>query len=214
MKVNKQLIEKYHRDECTPEEAAAVEAWLLDDESDDVPDLPANEQADQHKQAIWVGIEQTLPPENIKNNTPVISLWLKAGAACIVLALCVFLIGRSSHKKNNRMAASIEVDNSTALEVRHVNNDEYQLSVGPGTSARIDNREGVIHFTGSMIIKPQRDIEFSFGTYPQKETFKSGETYILLDEQHGDGQVTIVNERNLMDMPPVLQKRIITEFNI
>ena len=214
MKVNKELIEKYHRNECTPQEAAAVEAWLLDDESDEQPDLPVAENAAFHKQEIWANIIQTLPNETQSQIKKVRPLWLNAAAACVVLAICVFAVGKLSKNKAVSTEPWTEVDNSTALKVRHVNNAEYELSVGPGTSARIDNREGIIHFTGSMIIRPQRDVEFSFGKHPKKATFKSGETYILLDEEHGDGEVTIVNEKRLMDMPPVLQKRIITEFNI
>jgi hypothetical protein len=214
MKVNKELIEKYHRDECTPEEAAAVEAWLLDDESDEQPDLPHAEDAIAHKQEMWEGIRRTLPSETQAQSKKIRPLWLNAAAACVVLAICVFAVGKLSKISKTSTEPFTEVDNSTALEVRHVNNAEYELSVGPGTSARIDNRGGIIHFTGSMIIRPQRDVEFSFGKHPQKAIFKSGETYILLDEERGDGEVTIVNEKRLMDMPPVLQKRIITEFNI
>lgn len=217
MKVDKELIEKYHRDECTPEEAAAVETWLLDDESDELPELPFAEDAEIHKREMWANIEEVLPSSSayqpkIKKLIP---LWLNVAAACVVVAaLGLVVFNKITAVDTGGANSLVEVDNSSAIKTRHVSNDEYQLSVGPGTSARIDNREGIIHFTGSMVIRPQRDIEFSFGTYPQKETFKSGETYILLDERRGDGRVTIVNERNLTDMPPVLQKRIITQFNI
>lgn len=64
MKISNELIEKYHRNECTQEEIDLVEAWLFSAESDEALQLPLGENKAEHKTIIWDEIEKILPAEN------------------------------------------------------------------------------------------------------------------------------------------------------
>lgn len=64
MKISKELIEKYHRSECSTEESEAVEAWLFSGESDEALQLPLGENKAQHKAALWNEIEKIFPEES------------------------------------------------------------------------------------------------------------------------------------------------------
>lgn len=76
------------------------------------------------------------------------------------------------------------------------------------------NGSGIVDLSGSMLIHPKKDIELLFEGSEDKMTFKAGQTYIILKGEHGNDTMIIVNEKNIMDLPPVIQKQIINEFQI
>ncbi|MEJ2883797.1 hypothetical protein [Pedobacter sp. GR22-6] len=221
MKISKDLIEKYHRNECSPEESDAVEAWLFSSDSDEALQLPMEESKPAHKAAIWEEISSILPNEEevrsdaetgrkslLKN-----SFWSGAIAASLVIILIAVASNQLLSKKEpiNQL---VSINNTSSVNVRHVEDSGYRLSVGTNTSARIDNLTGVVDLSGSMLICPKKDITLSFEGSAEKITFKQGQTYIILKGKDGKDQIIIISEKNLMDLPPMLQKQIINEFNI
>lgn len=64
------------------------------------------------------------------------------------------------------------------------------------------------------MIHPKKDITLKFEGSQEQITFKAGQTYIILKGEDGNDKVIIVNEKNIMDLPPVLQKQITNEFKI
>lgn len=219
MKVNKDLIEKYHRQECTEEEAEAVEQWLFSSESDEALQLPIGEEKSVHRQDIWKGIEEILPEEPVvvshpKKKRTVYAFWSGAAAASLVIG--IFITGAYQWPRDNGSAKPqmISLNNTSSINVRHIERQEYNLSIGTNTSAKIDNMTGFVDLSGSMLISPKEDITLTFEGSTEKITFKKGQTYIILKGKDGNGKIIIVSENNLMDLPPVLQKQIINEFNI
>ncbi|UZJ64937.1 hypothetical protein OKW96_01035 [Sphingobacterium sp. KU25419] len=70
MQVDHKLIEKYHLNQCTPEERNLVEEWLIDDTLD-FPSLPISQADKSHIQSeIWENISPhiTESPVIIKEN--------------------------------------------------------------------------------------------------------------------------------------------------
>lgn len=218
MKVSKELIEKYHRQECTPDEAHAVEEWLFDDTSDEQLQLPPGEHRFELKQEIWNDIAGILPTEKaeekIKGRIFNRAFWTGAIAASTVLAVTAICFYMFTHKTSTQEPMLVSINNQSSVDVKQIRSVGYNMSVGPNTSARIYNKSRVINFTGSIILQPKQDIELSFDNKQQKVIFKAGQTYILFNDVEGNGKVIIVNEKNLMDIPPVLQKKISAQFKI
>lgn len=193
MKVDKELIERYHKQECTPEEMLAVEQWLLSDTSDD--ELPG----DLHllEQEMWKDIA---PPKKRFAFMPV------AAAAAVLLAM-VFTGLRFFHHLDVERPVAV---NNQSVHIKYISAADYNMSVAPNSTAMLNRELGTMYFTGSLMLKPKEDMQLSLDNGRQKLDFKAGQTYILVN----NGEVVVVNERNLMDMPPVLQQRISAEFKI
>ncbi|HKG05405.1 MAG TPA: hypothetical protein VKB19_03050 [Pedobacter sp.] len=216
MKVNKDLIEKYHRQECTEEEAEAVEQWLFSAESDEALQLPVNEEKIVHKQDIWKGIQGILPeePAPVMIRKMSFGFWSGAIAASLVTGIVILGTHQLMQSKDRSFEQMVTLNNTSSVNVRHVESQEYNVSIGTNTSARIDNITGIVDLSGSMMISPKEDITLKFEGSPEKITFKKGQTYVILKGKDGKDKIIIVSEKNLMDLPPVLQKQIINEFNI
>lgn len=218
MKIDRDLIERYHRDACSPEEREAVEDWLFSSESDEVLELPDGESKERHKAEIWQEIAGILPEETprlpLKNTRGIDRFWTGAIAASflagVMIAAAYFMTdGGKSHAQ-----PLVSVHNDSATQVRRMEYSGYDLSVGRNTSATIDNLTGDTDLSGSLLISPKHDLELRFEGNSEPVTFSSGKTYVILKNASDRGGVLIVTENNMMDLPPVLQKQIINEFDI
>ncbi|WP_219222673.1 hypothetical protein [Pedobacter antarcticus] len=216
IKITKELIERYHLDECTAEERASVEQWLDDDFfEEEIEDkesaLPENLQLD-----IWEEIRKTIPDHTQVATTKTISLWPKLVAASIVLTAVSILF---LHSKQTVLPAytsirnNVSINNNT-LNVKHIDDAGYSIAISPGTYANINYRNGLIDFTGSIIICAKRDIELNIKGIHQKLKFKGGQTYIALLGKSPNDRTIVISSQNLMDLPPLLQKQVVNEFRI
>lgn len=219
MKISKDLIEKYHRNECSAEESEAVESWLFSGESDEALQLPLGESKAEHKADIWKEITSSISPEAEKPRSgPKLIFKNTFRTGAIAASLVMGIIGLAAYQlltdNDEPIRQLVSVNNTSSVNVRHIEDSGYRLSVGTNTSASIDNLTGVVDLSGSMLICPKKDITLSFEGSGDKITFKKGQTYIILKGKDGRDKIIIVSEKNLMDLPPVLQKQIINEFNI
>ncbi|MET1055564.1 MAG: hypothetical protein ABWY16_09665 [Pedobacter sp.] len=223
MKISKELIERYHRDECTATERGWVEEWLFSADAEDELMLPDGEDKLEHQKEIWNGLsgiftetdEMSLPqhPEipEVRKKMVSYALWYRSIAA--VLVFC--LIGISLFLIPSQLQPHlITVDNTSSFDVRYLDSNGYDIAVGPNTAAKINYRTGFIDFSGSLMISAKEDVELIFHGDKEKVSFKMGQTYIILKDKKGKDKIIVVNERNLLDLPPVIQKRVTTEFNI
>lgn len=214
MNINQELIERYHRDECTREECKAVEDWLFADDSVEELDLPIGENKAEHKASIWNEITPVLPKQDsiIKNHS--FSFWKGAIAASLVLGLIGSVFYQFTLKTKNESPQFVSIDNTSAINVRHLDSKGYNISVGPNTLAKINYATGSVDLSGSMLISPKKDVELKFKGTDKKISLKMGQTYIILNGKTDMDKIIVVSERNLMDLPPVLQKQIINQFSI
>ncbi|ALL06340.1 hypothetical protein AQ505_13025 [Pedobacter sp. PACM 27299] len=222
MNISKDLIEKYHRNQCSTEERDAVEEWLFSSHTDEGLQLPLGESKAVHKADIWKGIADILPeeaPAETKTKPlaekPIrkYSFWIATVAATIVVGMSGLGVVQLQRNKQQTDPELVSINNTSTVKVHHLEVKGYALSVGTSTSAKIDNLTGVVDLSGSILISPKKDITLQFEGSPEKITFKKGQTYIILKSKEGTNQI-IVSEKNLMDLPPILQKQIINEFNI
>ena len=218
MKIDRDLIDRYHRGACSPKERAAVEDWLFSAESDEVLELPEGESKDLHKAEIWRGIEAVLPEEEsrlpLKGTGGTDRFWTGAIAASLLAGILSVGAYLTIGNGEDHVQPLVSVHNDSATQVRRVEYSGYDLSVGRNTSATIDNQTGDAELSGSLLISPKHDLELRFEGSREPVTFSSGKTYVILKNAGDQGSVLIVTENNMMDLPPVLQKQIINEFDI
>lgn len=221
MKISKDLIEKYHRNECSSAEAEAVENWLFSADIDEALQLPLGENKASHKADIWNEISAILPEDPISSvvvpiKKPVFrnSFWSGAIAASLVIGIIALAVYQLTAHPEEQKEQLVSLTNTSSVNVKHIESTRYNLSVGTNTSASIDNLTGVVDLAGSILISPKKDLKLTFEGSTEKITLKKGQTYIILRGKNGRDKIIIVSEKNLMDLPPVLQKQITNEFNI
>ncbi|MNK08628.1 hypothetical protein D3C87_265700 [compost metagenome] len=217
MKINADLLEKYHNNLCTPQERAAVEDWLMNTEVDEL-EFHSDKDKILLENAIWQDVSLVLPPPQnepkIKSLKPA-SYYMWKGA--IAATLFIAVLGSAFYYLANKEDKAVEFvafHNKSALKVNHISSKEYSLAVGPETYAEINEHSGVIDLTGSILISPKKDIELKFDGADSKINLKKGQTYIILNSKSGNHGLIIVNEKNLISLPPVIQKKLIQEFDI
>ncbi|GLU57150.1 hypothetical protein [Dyadobacter frigoris] len=223
MKVSKELIEKYHKGECTPEESAMVENWLLDDDTEIEIILPENLHKENVKAEMWQNISSSLPTSKEEKKFKFISLsgfnsiGLVAAASVLLLIALSFLILRIPKKES--ITTSV---NTSLSENQEIDSKDYTISLGPESNARIDANTGLIDFCGTILISPKKDIDLSFKdicTNTKRNTgkmnFKKGETYIALNYRNKkDNELIVMDEKLLMGLPPIVKRQIMDQFNI
>lgn len=230
MKINQKLIEKYHDGKCTVTERQLVEDWLFAEESFEELDLPDSEYKYEHKALIWNEIKTILPHQlnvalqqdnisvqQVHVGTPnriSFSFWKYTIAATLIMGLLSVAVYHFIFEDQYSSSQLISIDNSAMLNVRHFNSDAGDISVGPNTFAKINYQSGTVDLSGSMLISPKKDIQLIFKGSREKVSFKTGQTYIILNSNEANEKPVVVNERNLMDLPPVLQQQIINHFSI
>lgn len=216
MKINADLIEKYHHNLCTPEECKAVEDWLM---SSEVDELEFHTEKDKQlvKDDIWKNIAPVVPDQLVPKqqflHPASYYMWKGAVAASLFIALLgaiFYYFNRNSEKTVEFVA----FHNKSALKVNHISSKEYSLAIGPETSAEINEQNGMIDLTGSILISPKRDIELKFDGAVNSVSLKKGQTYIILNSKSGNHGLIVVNEKNLINLPPLIQKKLIQEFDI
>ncbi len=225
MKINKELIEKYHDGACSAAEKVAVEDWLLRDESEEELLLPQEEKW-HHQVEMWNTIATILPSDRreskvleLKRN--VFPLWKQAIAAAVLLtilssALYIF-------RQSQSQVDIIVMNNASGSVNKNLNEKEYTISVGPKSNIEINNATGSIDFCGTMMINPKIDIELTIqgtcsenGENGERMTLKKGLNYIALNYSSpaNASEMIILEEGAMMGLPPLVMKQLLHQFNI
>lgn len=220
MAVSRELIEKYHAGECSPEERKQVEEWLLSDYSDERLLLPPGEDKETHRQEMWNEITAGLPEEDaviFHRPAGFLSPVLQKGIAALLLlglsiTLYVFL-GNMRSDNDQPVSFSNSGTSLKALELK-----DYRIILAP--NSKVNYQSGLIDFKGSILISPKQDIELTLQSdYEdasdrlEKVEFKMGQTYIAFISSSDDYKVIVLNRKNLIHLPDVLQKQINSQFS-
>jgi len=214
--MNNQLLEKYHLNTCTAEERKMVEEWLFNTDVDGLDTVSLPENKNDIKQAMWRDIE-TVMPEVIKplpKRSSIYFMWKGAIAASVFIAMAATIAYFVFANRSIGQADLVELNNPSARYVKHIDATGYDVAVGPNTIAKINNNDGMIDLTGSMLISPKKDINLVFEGTSKKVTLLKGQTYIILKNKTGVKSIIVISERNLMDLPPVMQKQLSAQFDI
>jgi hypothetical protein len=224
MEVTQRLIEKYHLDLCSSEERKAVEAWLMSDEFETEinPELEFQELSD--KEEMWNSISEILPAKPSQTKTVRLldylsnPAWIAVAASVAALVVGLFLWNRSPQ---HLQTAAIESRSNKIIQTAALN-----ITLGQKSKANVQpsslTPDGHIHFCGAILIQSKKDVELTLnGTCENplntSETisFKKGQTYIAVNYNFkNENELIIVDERNISNLPPILQKEILKQFNI
>lgn len=221
MKVTKELIEKYHDGDCTPEEIQAVEDWLLNDELDEEFVLPEGTMKESIQEEIWNEVRTVIPqPEKQPTFFQRNNWWRPAVAAAAVLVIGINLFNFKNPKSQSEVLVA---QNASATINKDIHESRYTISLGPKSNIEINHQTGNIDFCGALMINPKQDIEFTIqGTCAmpnnQRETMtlKKGLNYIALNYSSPDNykEMVILEEGALMGLPPLMQRQLMNQFNI
>lgn len=223
MRVSKELIEKYHKGECTPEESAMVENWLLDDDIEIEIFLPENLKKEDAKAEMWQNIASSLPSSKEEKKLRFFSFSRFNRFSLAAAASVLFIIGFSFLiVRINKRESVVTSVNASLTENKEIESKDYTISLGPESNARIDANTGLIDFCGTILISPKKDIDLSFKdicTTTKRNTgkmnFKKGETYIALNYRNKkDNELVVMDEKLLMGLPPIVKRQIMDQFNI
>lgn len=225
MKVDKELIEKYHLGLCSAEETKAVENWLLNDEAEQEVVLSKSEDKNTLKNEMWANISAQMP--EIQEQEKIISLhdyltptFWRAIAATLLVGVAFTLFW-----KRNGQAEIAEI-NQTEFPAQIVE-EEMNILLGKKSKAEFNplsnkNVDGNIDFCGTIRIDPKQDIELTIhgtcesSTHSSEKMFlKKGQTYIAVNYQFDkEDELIVMDERELINLPPMMQREIMKQFPI
>lgn len=216
MNISNELLEKYHLNTCSAEERKMVEEWLFNTDVDELDTVNLADDKNILKQEMWREIEMVMPQtaQPIPKRSHTYFIWKGAIAASLFIAIAgaisYLVIANKTTAQNDFLA----LNNSSAIHVKHIDAKGYDVAIGPNTFARINNSDGMIDLTGSILISPKKDIDLVFEGTTKKVTLLKGQTYIILKNKTGLKSIIVISERNLMDLPPVMQKQLSAQFDI
>lgn len=100
MQITTELLEKYHLNQCTAEEKAAVEKWL-EEGSDNYKNITAESEAElflesRQDMLSWIGKKKIRPALPLYRN-----LFRYGAAACILIGVFALLVGKQLFSKQH-----------------------------------------------------------------------------------------------------------------
>jgi len=216
MGIDQEVLERYHLGICNEQEQKLVEEWLFNADADELDLVAFDGSKADLKQEMWTEIRGVLPKNMavVKPKSNAYFMWKGAIAASLFIvamgAAAYFVFGANFAGEN----PSMSFNNSSAQHVKHIDAKSYNVSLGPNSSAKINSAAGVIDLSGSLLISPKKDVQWQFEGTTKKITLKKGQTYIILKNSTSAEGIIVISESNLLDLPPVMQKQITTQFDI
>ncbi|MEN5195156.1 hypothetical protein [Sphingobacterium faecium] len=210
MQVDHKLIEKYHLNQCTPEERNLVEEWLIDDTLD-FPSLSISQADKSHIQSeIWENISPHITESPvIKNENLIKKRFRYIAIAASLLIIFGFYISKNNIDKEISYAI---FDNSTGPNSKYFDKNNYELILGKHATAKINIETGEFFSLGTMVIIPKKDFEFNFTGTREKKELKNGETYFILNSKNTGKQI-ILSQSELTFLAPTIQNQLKLQFN-
>lgn len=212
MEINRDLLEKYERGECTEQEIEVVEQWLDHEEWDELPTLDLDQALGQE---IWQDVLlHNEAEENAQKEISAVRLKSKkrilfiSGIAAGLIA-CFFFAKQfhmSSHGEQRELAASNK--NESAIWLKE---DLFDLLLSSNSTANINLKTGCFSLSGDALFKPKQDFSLQDKDSRNSFSFKRGLVYILSRDAHSN-KLHVFSEQELNFLPPTIQRRYIQQF--
>ncbi|ERJ61209.1 hypothetical protein [Sphingobacterium paucimobilis] len=213
MDINKALLEKYELGQCTDQELAAVRDWL---DNEDWGELDLKSEVDVTiKEDMWADISGSM---DISDSPPLKQLrhkifsikryWSAAAVVCILILTGVFYYSyKADEEFTVFQAANVESN------VISFSKDYFDVALSANSEANIDFESGNISLIGNIMLAPKRDFVLQDERSNESFNFKRGEVYFV-SEREGQKKLIILSKREIMFLPPVIQRRIKQQFHI
>ncbi|MGJ1195066.1 hypothetical protein ACR777_02525 [Sphingobacterium spiritivorum] len=206
--ISKQLLEKYHLGLCSEKEQELVEQWLENDDLEIEGDIESVEDTGQVKAEMWSNIRQDIKR---KKNLRIFHF----GTWATVAAILVAIIGVRTLLINNQPSLTnrFTFDNLSGEQIRIYDEHNYNITLSKKSFARINTETGELDVKGDIMFTPKKDIILNVCDRNHRIKLKSGETYILLD-QNQSCQHIVLTKQELTFLSPILQNQLKIQFNI
>ena len=206
--ISKQLLEKYHLGLCSEKEQELVEQWLENDDLEIEGDIESVEDTGQVKAEMWSNIRQDIKR---KKNLRIFHF----GTWATVAAILVAIIGVRTLLINNQPSLTnrFTFDNLSGDQIRNYDEHNYNITLSKKSFARINTETGELDVKGDIMFTPKKDIILNVCDRNHRIKLKSGETYILLD-QNQSCQHIVLTKQELTFLSPILQNQLKIQFNI
>ncbi|MBP3942068.1 hypothetical protein J5U18_00565 [Sphingobacteriaceae bacterium WQ 2009] len=210
MKIDYKVIERYHLNQCTPQERLMVEQWL-DEGLDDfeTPFATVNEKK-QVGEEIWNELHAFMEEDTNRPKTKNLFSFKRVSVAAAILAIVSLA---AITLKNNAHFSDALFDNSTNSNLKYIDKNNYELILGSYASARVNIKTGVFDTSGDIMLIPKKDFLFSFSKNSVKKALKNGEIYFLL-KSSSIGRPIIISKTELTFLAPTIQQQLKMQFNI
>ncbi|MBL1410763.1 hypothetical protein [Sphingobacterium faecale] len=213
MDISKSLLEKHELGQCNDEELATVQAWL---NAEDWGDLDLKKDVDETiKDGMWADISSAVATPSIVQtliSPPRISTikryWWTAAAACFIM-----IIGGYHCFYQPRKDFTVFQAANAEPSVISFSKDHFDVMLSPNSEANIDFESGNISLTGNIMLRPKRDFVLQDGRSNRSFNFKQGEVYFV-SEREEEKKLIILSKREMIFLPPVMQRRIKQQFHI
>jgi hypothetical protein len=218
--VNKELLQKYYRGECTGEESAAIGRWMT--ETDGTMELTSEMKMMEIEARIWKNIE----PES--NNPRFLNFRFTNIFSYGIAASLLFALGFAwfTFSENTSPVEPVVYQlNSNEQKTVEVSGLNFTLASNSNAvvSTSFRGKQGDISFCGAVQITNNSgaDIEYVFesackkSAYTRKQiTFQSGETYIAVHNFYKTDEVIVMKKESLVEFPDAISSDLISEFSI
>lgn len=141
MKITKELLDRYHLNQCSDEERMAVQQWLNTPEADKEYPLPDSDH-NALEDSMWLTIKSNVEAgnegkiEEINSRTSVVPLWLSKLAAMLIVAFAALWIfwfvtqRRSAHMETSFQHTTEEQVKYVSVSTASGERKEYMLPDG------------------------------------------------------------------------------------
>lgn len=219
--VDKELLQKYHRGECTREESEVIARWM--DESDSQVSMADEKKMTEMESRIWNNIAPKDPSGLITNRVMIRRLISYGVAASLILAAGLAWIRKGGSVRDAEpVVYTLNSNAQKTIDVRGLN---FTLANNSNAivSTDLNNMQGDISFCGAVQITNNsgEDIQYVFesackkSAYTRKQiTFQSGQTYIAVHNFYKTDEVIVMKKENVIEFPDAISSDVISEFSI
>jgi len=229
MIIDQELIERYHRNQCTAQEAAAVEDWLFAESAGgETVSLPEGENKADHKAAMWNAIATHMHVHAAEGKVQRKKTYKPSVLSMSMAAsLLLFMVGSYFYLYQTMdQSSAIAAQDHSSFSNTNIKSNGLHILLGDKSKANInpssDEALGNVDFCGMILIDPEKDMTLTLNAHcvsPSEDSkiqnLKKGQRYIAFNYKFNSAnEVILINERNLTNLPPVLQREIMKQFHI
>lgn len=186
---HKDLLERYHRDNCTPTEKKIVEEWLNSDSTDDLYEFSSEEEKEKVRETIWTPISEHIKPQNRRyNKISFPKAWIAVAACSTIFLITSFFLGRDGLCQNK----FAEISQNKTMEFC----DKVVVTT---------DLDSEITFVSNC----QSGYEIS-----RTVTCKKGQTYLAINFRfRNDNEILVVTKDQLHELPHDIRIKVLKELN-
>lgn len=184
--MNKDLLEKYFRNECTPEEREQVQKWLDSDSDEDTHTFSSINEEKKVGSDIWMSVMNRIKQSSSQHTTRIFFLRTSVAACASIFLILLFV------NKINSGNESLNESSPRTLQFCE------KLVLTPDTDQEI-----------TFISNCKAGNEISCTV-----TCKKGETYLALNFRfRNEDEIIVISQNQFHELPHDLRIKVMRELN-